>query len=229
MNPRRTPRYTKFWLVPVLLGAGVIVVLGGRLLVAGHEAIGAAESALARGDRVEAARSYLDALRCYVPGSPFEGRALDGLDALASAAADAGDSEGERRVLEAVRTGLLGARSFFVPGQAHLAKANRRLAELDAAAVFPPVVRPAIVVAPRIRGWGSSGGPHTPVAGPTLIALAGFATWVGAIVLFIRRALRWQVDADARAVRASVVLPNVLVPVLFVVGFTLFLVGLRLA
>jgi len=218
-------------LVPVLLGAGAIAMWCGRLLVAAHEAVGVAENALARGDQTEATRAYLDALRSYVPGSPLEARALDGLDAMASAAADARDYDGERRALEAIRAGLLGARSLFVPYPTRLAKTNRRLAELDSDVAFPPSVRPATIVAPRIHSWGPRGGnPARVGVGSTLLALAGFAAWVGAVVLFVRRGLQSGFDVDAaRSPRVSPLMTRVLVPVLFVVGFALFLVGLRRA
>jgi nitrate reductase gamma subunit len=56
----------------------------------------------------------------------------------------------------------------------------------------------------------------------TLVALIGLAIWVGAIVLLIRRGVE-------RGPRRPAVLSfaEFILPALFVLGFALFLVGLR--
>lgn len=217
------------WAIPTVLGVAALALLGGRFLVAARHAVAAAEAARARGDLAEATRSYLDALRCYVPGSPYEGKALDGLDEIAVEAAHSGDVNGERRALEALRRGLLGTRSLFMPYPARFAKASSRLAQLDATVDFPPAVPPRII-RPRIYDGGRRGTASGPAIAATLVALGGFAAWVLAIVVLIRRGVPRDPDLrDLRTSRASGAAGRVLASILFVVGFALFLIGLRFA
>jgi hypothetical protein len=217
------------WTVPLALAAAALLLVCGRFLFEARGAVVAAQAALGKGDQVEATRCYLDALRAYVPGSPFERQALDGLAVLAATAARDGDPAGERRALEAVRAGLRGTRSIYTPYRTRLGDADTRLAALDADVAFPPTDPRTIV----IQRGGYPLARFTQVRGPavafTLIAFLGFATWIGALLLLIRRG----VDRDPRSGRGTTgvargLLP-VLLPLLFVVGFALFLVGLRLA
>jgi hypothetical protein len=219
--------------LPLSLGVAAIALVCGRLVLDARHAVHTAEVAWAIGDRAEAARSYLDALRAYVPGSPFERQALEGLGRLAAEAAHAGDRDGERRAWEAVRTGLLGTRSMYVPYPARLAEANLHLTELDSTAPFPPADPGALVV----DGRGGRFGRPTPWRGPggafILMALLGFAIWVGAIVTLIHHIHRGidhgPIDSGPRAWHRFWAMSGVLLPALFVVGFALFLIGLRFA
>ena len=204
---------TRLW-VPLALGIAALTLVYGRLLFQARGAVQAARVAAANGDVAEATRSHLDALRAYVPGSPFERQALKGLGQIAADAARTGDRAVERRALEAVRAGLLGTRSLYVPYRSVLADANRRLYALDASEAFPPVDPKRMVIE------------RPPAPGPaivaTLVALGGFAAWIGGIILFIRRGV------ERAAISASgSVFSRWLPSALFVVGFTLFLLGLR--
>lgn len=222
------------YLLPLVLGVMAGGLLYGRFLWQGRRSVRAAELALAQGDRLEATRSYLDALRAYVPGSPFERRALDGLQAAAVAARRAGDVPSERRAWEAVRTGLLATRSLYLPYPTRFAEAQSHLAELDATAAFPPRQRPVPdldMVPMRGNAPGRAMRPLGPAMASTVLALAGFAIWVGAIVLLIRRGVERR--PPRAAVKATGTdagpLGALMLPLLFVVGFALFLLGLRFA
>ncbi|MBC8132195.1 MAG: hypothetical protein H7X95_04375, partial [Deltaproteobacteria bacterium] len=180
-------------LLPLALGVAALAIVYGRFIWQARHSIRSAEIAVSRGgasDRAEATRHYLDALRAYVPGSPLQRQALDGLAGLAAAARAAEDTEGERHAWEAVRMGLLGTRSLYMPYGAAFAEANRQLAQLDATAVFPPRAPPAAeTVTTPARGHrpgGRSVRPPGPAVASTLIALIGFAVWIGATVLLIR-------------------------------------------
>ncbi len=219
-------------LLPWTLGAAALAVVYGRFIVQARGAVHAARVAAGNGDAAEATRLYLDALRAYVPGSPFERQALDGLHALAADAAGAGDRDGERRALGAVRAGLLGTRSLYVPYGSRLADANRRLGELDATEDFPPANSGRIVI--------ERSAPPGPAIAATLLALVGFAAWIGGLLLFIRRGVDRTPTPAVRPVGSAASAgsrlrpsshppsPPLLPPLLFVVGFALFLIGLRL-
>lgn len=218
--------------LPLVLGTAALVLVWGRFVIEGRRAVREAQVAVEAGDRAEAVRSYLDALRVYVPGSPYERRALDGLDALAMAARDAGDEAGERHALQAIRTGLLGTRGLFVPHRARLMTVEARLHELGEATGLAPTE--PMVAGARLRGEAAAYG-----AGvlSTLIALVGLATWMSAVALMVRNALHERAHTPAtgtdRTVSSSVPASHparglgVLVPVLFAAGVALFLIGLR--
>lgn len=215
------------YLLPLGLAVTALALVYGRFLWQARHAVHAAEAAAVSGapaGHEEAVRLYLDALRSYAPGSPFESRALDGLAKLARTARAEGKREDERRAWEAVRLGLLGTRSLYLPYPGRFAEAERRLAELDAS---HPVraVRP---MGPRLAA--------------TLLALAGFAIWVGATVLLIRRGVRASRPAPTTAgsnpsgtkparvatPAAVLLIARLFLPAMFVVGFALFVTGLRL-
>ena len=234
-NPRTTPPAPSRmrFLLPLVLGITAAGVLYGRFLWQGRKSVRAAELALAQGDRSEATRCYLDVLRAYVPGSPLERSALDGLQAAAAAARRVGDVPGERRAWEAVRTGLLATRSLYLPYPARFSEAQRHLTELDATAAFPPRQRPLPdleMVPMRGNAPGRSVRPLGPALASTLLALAGFAIWVAAIVFLIRRGIaRHPGRAAAASEKDAGPLHALVLPLLFVVGFALFLLGLRFA
>lgn len=230
-------------LMPLVLGTAALALVWGRFVVEARRGVGGAEVALAAGDRLEAERCYLDALRAYVPGSPYEQRALDGLARLASEAQDGGDPVAERRALEAMRTGLLGTRGIVIPHRARLATVEARLQTLDADAGGVAAVT---VTGPHDRGPGHAlGGRATRWPASVLsalIALIGLATWVAAVALVVRSGIEEgrgpaQAPASAAAVSGAAAPRStgpgrglrLVVPVLFVVGVALFLIGLGFA
>ena len=224
---RRRPPVSGYAL-PLVLGVATLAVVYGRFVVQAHDAVRAARVSARAGDSAEATRYYLDALRAYVPGSPFQRQALDGLAQLAASARAAGDASEERRAWEAMRVGLLSTRSFYTPDRSRFDEANHRLAELDGEARFPPADLENVWARARGLGAGRSGGlPAGASPGPavaaTLVALIGLAIWVGAIVLLIRRG----VERSPRRRPAALSFAELILPALFVLGFALFLVGLR--
>ena len=88
---------------------------------------------------------------------------------------------------------------------------------------FTPVLVDAAAaesVAAAVEAAGASPGP---AVAATLVALIGLAIWVGAIVLLIRRG----VEHSPRHRPAALSFAELILPALFVLGFALFLVGLR--
>lgn len=209
------------WRRWVALAVTALLLVTGRVLVDSWSALRAGAAAEARGQRGEAIREYLHAVRMYVPGSPLGGQALDRLESLAAQARASGDPTTERQALEAIRSGLLGARSLYLPHRARLQSADARLAEIYAQ-IEDPEVAPGASTAER-QAWHAErlAARPGPAPGPTVIALLGLALWLGAAVLFIRRGL----DRTMR-LRPSWALAS---GVAFSLGFTLFLLGLRFA
>lgn len=202
----------------IALGLGIVVV---RLWVDGRAAFRAGAQAEAAGDRARAIREYQNAARLYLPGAAYVGDGLARLFAIADAAEGEGDTDNARRALEAVRAAILGTRSFYVPHEARLLEADRRLASLYARIEDPardPGASPEARVAWHAERLARRPGPAT---APAVIALFGLALWVGAAVAFFSRAL----DSALRLRRPQAIAAGLV----FVAGFTMFLVGLRLS
>ena len=206
------------WTGGLLVGLAVLVA---RVAVDARAALRAGESAEARGDRTGAVTHYLDAARLYLPGSATVRTALDRLDAMARAAEAANDPAAARPPLEAIRAALLGTRSLYTPHAARLPDVERRLAVLYAR-LEDPRVDPGASLEARTAWHASRLARHPgPTVGYVLLALFGLALWLGGAVGFIRRGL----DAGLRLRRG----PALAAGIVFVVGFALFVTGLRLA
>ena len=106
------------WLLVAVGVALALVVVAGRLLIDARSALHAGQISEGRGDRLEAVRHYQDAARLYLPASPYVRDALDRLEALATAAAQAGDGLSVRAALEAAdpTDRILVFGSFFTVG-----------------------------------------------------------------------------------------------------------------
>jgi hypothetical protein len=213
------PRWGRWLLVAGL----ALAVVTGRVLHDSWWSLRAGQAAQASGPehRAAAIRHYLRAARMYLPGSPFVNRALDHLTTIADQAAQAGDRQGEREALEAIRSALLGARSLYTPHGDRLLAVDERLAVIYAS-IEDPAVAPGASFEQR-ADWhrqrlAARPGPAVPA---TLAALGGMALWLGAVVVFIRRGLDRTLRLERRwALGAAIG---------FAIGLTLFVAGLRLA
>lgn len=208
----------KTWAGAVFLG---LLIVTGRVLWDSREALRAAEMLMVKNDQKGAVRQYLHAVRMYVPGSPFVDGGLRGLTTLAAQARAAGDKPGERMALESVRAGLLGARSLYIPHEAVLRAADLRLAQLYAE-LEDPAVDPGASVAARTAWHAARLGVRSgPAAGAVVAALTGGLLWLGAAFVMFRRGLDAQLRIRGRMATGAVAV--------FVVGFAMFVLGLRLA
>jgi hypothetical protein len=209
------------WLLVAVGVALALVVVAGRLLVDARSALHAGQAAEGRGDRLEAIRHYQDAARLYLPASPFVSDALDRLEALAAAAAQAGDGPSVRAALEAERAAILATRSLYIPNGSRLPDIEHRLARLLAAAE-DRAVAPGVSFEAR-AAWHLERLTRRP--GPALahvlLALSGLVLWVGSVVGFCSKGL----DAKLRLRHPQAIIAGVT----FVLGLAMFLVGLRFA
>jgi hypothetical protein len=209
------------WLLVVAGMALALVVVAARLLVDARSALGAGQISEGRGDRLEAIRHYQDAARLYLPASPYVRDALDRLEALAAAAAQAGDGPSVRAALEAERAAILATRSLYIPHGSRLPDIEHRLARLLAAAEDRSVA-PGVSFESR-TAWHLERLTRRP--GPALaqvlLALAGLALWVGSAIGFCSKGL----DVKLRLRRPHAIIAGVT----FIVGLAMFLVGLRFA
>jgi hypothetical protein len=204
----------------VVLGLAVALgVIVTRLLIDSRQACRLAAAAEQRGDMTEAIRHHLDAARLYVPGSPFVRQALDHLDTIGVTLVNKGDYPLARSAFEAERAALLGARSFYTPYAARLAGIERRIARLlaaeEAGTAAASFEERAAWHAERLA---QRPGPKTAMV---LLALLGLGVWISCAAMFLRRGLSANLILERG--------PALLAGAGFLVGFALFLVGLRLA
>jgi len=209
------------WLLVAVGVALALVVVAARLLVDARSALRAGQSAEGRGDRLEAIRHYQDAARLYLPASPYVRSALDRLEAVAAAAAQAGDGPSVRAALEAERAAILATRSLYIPHRSRLPDVEQRLARLLAAAEDRSVA-PGVSFESRVA-WHLDRLTRRPGPGLAcvLTAMAGLVLWVGSAVGFCSQGL----DEKLRLRQPYAIIAGVT----FIVGMALFLAGLRFA
>ena len=217
MTMRSPPR----WLLAAVGVALALVVLSVRLLLDARSALHAGEMSETRGDRLEAIRHYQDAARLYLPASPYVRNALDRLEAVAAAAAQAGDGPGVRAALEAERAAILATRSLYIPNGSRLPHIEHRLARLLAAAEdrsVAPGVSFEARAAWHLERLTRRPGPALP---HVLLALAGLGLWLSGAIGFVSKGL----DAKLHLRRRNAIIAGIA----FCFGLAMFLVGLRLA
>jgi hypothetical protein len=207
--------------IVVALVAFCLGVIVTRVFWDGRSALVEGDAAIARGDRAEAVARWRRAARWYAPGAPHVAGAYGRLEALAREAEAAGDRRTALDAWTAIRSSILSTRSFFTPYAEKLPLANERIAALMAASE-DPAVDPGKSEAER-KAWHLAllEKDEAPALGWTILALAGFAAWVGGGFLFAFRGIGDGDKLDRRAAARA--------GLLIVVGLAAWMVGLYLA
>jgi hypothetical protein len=157
----------------VALFAGfALAVMAMRVLWDGRQALLAGDAALAANDVKAAITSWRRAARWYAPGAPHVAAAYERLEELAVAAEGHGDDEVALEAWRAIRSSALSTRSFFSPFETERLAADARIAVLMAKADGGGEAKRAWHAAALARD-------EAPNVAWTLMALAGFAAWVG--------------------------------------------------
>ncbi len=133
-------RRTAPWIV-----VAVIAVLL-RVLWGGHAECARAGAELEAGRPFQAALHYERAIRWYLPGSPYVGRAADALQDLAEVAEAADDPELALFAWRGLRSAAYATRSFYQPLPRRIVRAEERitaLMEADPAGAWPDRALPS--------------------------------------------------------------------------------------
>jgi hypothetical protein len=206
----------------LVAAAGVALFLFGvvatRAVWQGRSALSRGDAAIAAGDTAEAIRWWRRAARWYLPLAPHVGDAYDRLEELATQAASAGDRATALAAWQGVRSSILATRSFYTPQSDRLEPANRAIAALMAAAE-PDLAAPTSSPAER-EAWHYQmlARDEAPSVGWSVLALLGFAAWIGGAALFAWRA----VDKDDRLVQR----PALVSALVVAGGLIIWMVGL---
>jgi hypothetical protein len=203
--------------IAVVIGfcAGVVVT---RAVWQGRAALDEGDRALAAGDREGAVRWWRRAARWYVPLAPHVGRAYDRLEAIGREAEARGDLPIALAAWQGVRGSILATRSFYVPFEERLDPANRRIAALLAR--MEGGAPDAGQTATEREAWHYQllDRDEAPDVGWSLLALFGFAAWLGGGALFAWRGI----SAEDRLVPRAATTAGLLIAS----GLVLWLLGL---
>ena len=221
----RVPSRKRTWIQMAAAAVSVaLLILILRLTWDAHQFAAHGEQQVQKGAYAEACDAFMDAARAYYPGNPYSNVAFARLLALADPALRPPNAPAdlERRALEAFRTAAMATRSLYVPHAAELATVNERLAyiyaqwELKERAAY----KGAAASLQQRQQWHLVKLREVP--GPSwfwsTLALLGLALSVGAVVLFIGKALSPTLQVNRG--------PALGAGLAFVVGFALFLLGL---
>jgi hypothetical protein len=184
----------------VLVGLGVVVT---RVFWDGRAALAEGDAAVARGDVPGAIERWRRAARWYAPGAGHVEAAYERLEALAREAEGHADRATALEAWRAIRSSILATRSFYTPFPTRLEAANQRIAALMAE---EEVAADAKKDAAERRGWHLAllEKDESPSLPWTLLALSGFAAWVGGGFWFARRGVTAEDKLDRRtAIRSG--------------------------
>jgi hypothetical protein len=201
-------------LLVVAVGLGAVLT---RVFWDGRRALAAGDAAMARGDAPAALVEWRRAARWYAPLAPHVADAYERMEALARAAEEKGDQALALDAWRGIRSSALATRSLYTPYEDRLAEANQHLAALMA--------RQEVALDPkqderarRELHLGLLLRRDDPSVPWTLLALGGFAMWVGGGFWLARRGVTADDQLDRKnAIRAAA---------LIVVGLVLWMLGL---
>lgn len=206
----------KLAIVGVVIGVclGVVVT---RAVWEGRSALSKGDKAHAAGDQDGAIRWWRRAARWYVPLAPHVGSAYDRLETLASqaeqqarAANTPAEARAHRRIALAawrgIRGSILATRSFYTPYADKLEPANRHISELMALAEGDTAKQPELAARSDWH-YEQLARDESPSVFWSILALLGFATWLGGGALFAVRGI----TADDKLVTRSAIHAGLLI------------------
>jgi hypothetical protein len=206
----------------VLFCLGVVVT---RAVWEGRSALAAGDQALAAGDADEAIARWRRAARWYVPAAPHVGEALDRLEELGAQAAERGDVDLALAAWRGVYGAIKATRSFYTPHGERLEPAMRAISDLMARqeAVMQGAAGAAAPDAEARAAWHYAllARDEAPAVGWTVLALLGFALWIGGGLTFALRG----VSAEDRLVPRPAAAAGIMVAV----GLLVWMLGLYMA
>lgn len=191
----------------------VLLMAWARVAIGGHRARVAADRLLAQGQTDEAVGYFDRTLHMYYPGSPDVARAVATLTQMAERHAAQNDPDAALHVWRVLRSGLYASRGLYQPYAEVIGQTEQHIAAL--------VALQAQDESEAARHLARLRENQDPKRGWSLLALLGFALWVGAAIAFLWRAL----TPDGKLLTR----PAMVWSLVFVAGYALWLAGLALA
>lgn len=180
----------------ICVGAGLALLVAGRVLVEGSRELSAGNSALAHGDVPDAVRRFRRAAHWYLPGSPYCAGAYEKLETVATQAESQGRADHAFAAWRAIRASALATRWLITPERPRLERANRHIAALIVEMPAPPQDRGKDRARLREEHLALLTEDHAPEPAWVVIMALGFAMWIGAAFWAARNA--WDEDDRVR-------------------------------
>lgn len=222
---RERRRALRKQIVAVCLVAGLCLgVVVTRAIWEGSQALADGDAALKQGDLDEAIGRWRRAARWYVPLAPHVSGAYERLEELARQAESRGDVDTALAAWRGIRGSILATRSFYTPHESRLEPANQRIAELMARLeAREPALAQSGETETQRASWHYEllTRDHSPSVFWSVIAILGFALWLGGGLLFALRG----VTADDRLVLRNAAYAGIMVAT----GLFVWMLGLYLA
>ncbi len=207
--------------IAAALVLGFVAIIASRAVWQGRSALARGDKAAVEGRTDEAISHWRRAARWYLPLAPHVESAYARLEKTATATEEAGDSATALIAWRGIRSSALATRSFFIPHSDRLRIANQRIAAMMAA-LEGPAADPTKSETERAN-WHLEllERPVGPSVVFSVIALLGFALWIGAAILFC-----WLGFDDKDRLNRPLAL---MAGLLFAAGLVTWLIGLSLA
>jgi len=199
------------WILVLLVV--VLLMAWFRVYLFGHQARMQADRLLAAGHVDEAVGFYDRTLHMYWPGSPDVAQAITQLKQIALDAQTQSDTGLALHVWRVIRSGLYASRGLYQPYSETVVEAEEAIATLVSHEAADPQA--------KARHLALLERSDDPARGWSMLALMGFALWIGAAIAFIWRAM----TADGRLLSR----PALLWTAVFITGYVLWITGLAFA
>ena len=223
-DPRARRNALRKKLSAVVIVAGILIsVVVTRAIWEGTSALADGDAAMSRDQHGEAIRLWRRAARWYLPLAPHVSGAYQRLRDLAGQAEARGDRVTALDAWQGVRSSIMATRSFYTPHRELLESANRHIAELMAAREDTLGSAAASQSQSERTAWHYQllARDDAPSAAWAIVAILGFALWLGGAVLFAVQG----VTADDKLVPRTAAYAGIMV----VTGLFIWALGLYLA
>jgi len=195
-----------------ILAAAVVLMAWLRVFISGHQARQTADRLVDQNRADEAVGYYDRVLHMYWPGSPDVARAVAQLEKIAAHAEQREDLSGAIHAFRILRSGLYASRSLYQPYPEIITMTEQKIVALSVKMGNPDP--PAQYLALLQKN-------QDPARSWSMIALLGFALWIGSTLAFLWRA----VTPEGRLLPR----PALCWGLAFAAGYGLWLAGLALA
>lgn len=219
-RPTKGRPASRRWLRGVAIAGAVLLAIAARVVVGSAMELDRGDVAMAGGDAEGARMHWRRSAAWYAPGNPYDDRALDRLETLAAEAEQAGAIDDAVLAWRAIRSAIVGARGLTTPHAERLERAQTKIATLMLQQEQAPMDSDLSDSELRERYAAMLAGPRGPSSGGALLALFGFALFVGAAFRMSQRAFDDE-DRFDRPVGLAHLGAIALGLVLFAVGLTL--------
>jgi len=174
------------WIIKALVVLLLLLaVVYARVVYESQRNFFEAEEKLTQSKRHGAVYHFQAAAAWYSPFNPYVKKSHDRLWQIGRKAELAGDGDLALEAYRAIRSSILGSRSFFTPEAETLRAANERISVLMAAKAHAPAFKSMGLDELRRIHYGKLADSKQPGPLWVMVLLLGFMLWTGAVAYFI--------------------------------------------